>query len=311
MVGSAVLTQHPILTLPQQGAIGANFLVLSSLVSKDDHVVCVHPTYQQLLEVPAGLGAKVDLWRLEAAEGWKYNIERLAALLKPTTKLLVLNNPNNPTGSVMDSSTLSSVVEMVRAKAPQCLILSDEVYRPLFHSTQTPPSILEMGYRNVIATGSLSKAWSLAGIRLGWIATPRQDLIEHFAGWRDYNTICVSMLDDAVAAAVLQPRVMSLLLQRNTDLAKTNLRLLSDWMQEHPDFTWTKPLAGTTAFIQLPRTLSDDVAFCERLYREQGVLLGPGSCFDWPGFVRVGYVCDTQTLREGLDKATCMLAGRN
>ncbi|EPQ30969.1 uncharacterized protein PFL1_01158 [Pseudozyma flocculosa PF-1] len=317
--------------LVTQGAIGANFLVELSLVKRGDHVVCVHPTYQSLFEVPRSLGADVDLCRLDPADGWRFSVDRLASLLRPTTSLVILNNPNNPTGQALSRSTLDAIVEAVKARAaPGCIILSDEVYRPLFHSLPTsddadgapPCSILETGYAHAIATGSLSKAFSLAGIRVGWIATPRSDLIEAFAQRRDYNVISVSMVDDAIAARALHPRVAQRILERNTHLARTNRAILEAWIEKTPQVEWVPTQAGTTALLRLVRTAAaaarggertaatDEVDaddFCMRLHDRAGVLVAPGTCFDWQGWIRIGYVGNTQELQEGLDRITDFL----
>ncbi|KAN0065947.1 hypothetical protein ACQY0O_001081 [Thecaphora frezii] len=300
----AIAAENVLIT---NGAIGANFLVLLSLIRPGDHVVCVHPTYQQLWEVPLALGATVDLYRLTPSRSWQFSIDDLRPLLRPTTRLVIINNPNNPTGSSMARTTLESLIGAVRDHAAAgCIILSDEVYRPLFHSLpegeQAPPSILELGYENVIATGSMSKAWSLAGIRTGWIATPRRDLIEALAARRDYTTISVSMLDDAVAARALDAGVARRIHKRNLELAKGNRELMEKWVESMKgSVEWIKPVAGTTAFLKIKQT-EDVEAFCEELQKETGVLVVPGTCFGWQGWVRVGYVGDTETLRRGLER---------
>ena len=292
----------------QQGAIGANFLALISLVGPGDHVVCVHPTYQQLFDVPRSLGADVDLWRLDPGESWSHSLDKLKKLLRPTTKLVIINNPNNPTGQVIQQETLAGIVSAVtQHAAEQCIILSDEVYRPLFHTLDDgaapPPSILETGYPHAVATGSLSKAWSLAGLRVGWIATPRNDLIELFANRRDYNVISVSILDDAVATHALSPSIRPLLHQRNLDLARTNRAILARWIEATPAVKWVPTQGGTTALLKIGNGLNDE-EFCRDLVGNFGTLLAPGSCFDWPGWVRIGYVGNSKELEEGLAKLT-------
>jgi aspartate/methionine/tyrosine aminotransferase len=159
-----------------QGAINANFLLLYTLLGPGDHVVCMHPTYQQLYDVPKSLGAEVSLWKLRRENKYIPNLDDLKPLVKENTKMIIINNPNNPTGATTPKSVLKDLVEFAREK--DIIILSDEVYRPLFHGigpmdAEFPPSILSLGYSKTISTGSMSKAYSLAGIRCGWIASRR------------------------------------------------------------------------------------------------------------------------------------------
>lgn len=173
---------------------------------------------------------------------------------------------------------------------------------------QFPPSILSMGYSETIATGSLSKAYALAGIRVGWIASRSRALIESCATARDYTTISVSQMDDQVASFALSPDCIHSLLGRNIKLAKTNLNILERFIDDHSwACKWIRPIAGTTAFVKFSREGQevDDVSFCKLLQRDTGVMLCPGClCFgdrkDFRGYVRIGFVCETEVLRQGL-----------
>jgi len=275
--------------------------------------VCVFPTYQQLYSVPESLGADVSLWKLQEHNKWQLDIEELKSLIRPNTKMIILNNPNNPTGAVIPRSMLDQIVEVAREH--DLIILSDEVYRPIFHSImpmdpEFPPSIINMGYSKAVATGSLSKAYALAGIRVGWIASRSQEVIEACAQARDYTTISVSQLDDAVASFALGPETIHGLLGRNIQLAKTNLAILETFIESHRwALEWVKPRAGTTAFVKVSRNGRevDDKAFCQLLQEKKGVMFAPGGfCFghgkEFKGYVRVGYVCETQVLKTALEE---------
>lgn len=297
-----------------QGAIVANFLVLYTLLGPNDHVVCIYPTYQQLYSVPEALGAEVSLWTLRKENKYVPDPEDLKNLIKDNTKLIIINNPNNPTGSTTPKSILAKIVEIAREK--NIIILSDEVYRPLFTGIspvddEYPLSIINMGYDRTIATGSTSKAYSLAGIRVGWIASRDPALIEQFSEARDFTTISVSQIDDRIASFALSPSVIHALLKRNLTLAKTNLALLETFVREWSKYLeWVKPSAGTTAFIEVRNNfgeLVEDNSFCRDLIDKKYVMLMPGSrCFgggkDFKGLVRIGYVCETAVLKEGLEK---------
>lgn len=187
--------------LVTNGAIGANFLTVFTLVNPGDHVICVHPTYQQLYSLPESLGAQVDLLYLRKEDGYTPCLETLTSLITSKTKLIILNNPNNPTGATIPRQKLEKIVAL--AQEHDIYILSDEFYRPLFHSTESPPSVIELYPTKGLVTGSLSKAFLLAGIRVGFLsACP--EFIRAAERRRDYNMISVSILDDAVATYALQ-----------------------------------------------------------------------------------------------------------
>lgn len=295
-----------------QGAIAANFLLLYTLVGPQDHVICVYPTYQQLYGVPESLGAEVSRWKLKEENGYVPDVNELASLVKDNTKMIILNNPNNPSGATIPEPVLSTIVEF--AKARDIIILCDEVYRPLFHSlpdgAAKPPSILSFGYKKTISTSSMSKAWSLAGIRLGWIASRDKAIIDAVAAARDYTTISVSQLDDQVASYALSDAVRPGLLDRNLRLARMNLHMLDQFVREHKGVCkWVKPTAGTTAFIQFTHKGRpvDDEAFCLDVLNKTKVMFLPGKkCFghdkDFAGYVRIGYVNETAVLKEGLEQ---------
>ncbi|THW33448.1 putative aminotransferase [Aureobasidium pullulans] len=299
----------PSQVLVTNGAIQANFLALYTNVGVGDHVICQYPTYQQLYSAPESFGAEVSLWRSDETKEWGLHLEELEKLVQPNTKLIILNNPQNPTGAVLSRETLQGIVDFARKH--RITIHSDEVYRPLFHSTgsQNPPSILSFGYEKCYATGSMSKAFSLAGIRLGWIVSADTSIIDACASTRDYTTISVSQVDDQIATFALSLPTRENLMQRNIQLARENLALVNAFVGKFSwACQWTRPKAGTTAFIKFfsrnGRPIRD-VEFCERLIAKTGAMLVPGSrCFggdiDFRGYVRLGYVQESQIIVDGL-----------
>jgi aspartate/methionine/tyrosine aminotransferase len=302
------------------GAIAANFLTLYTLLGPGDHVVCVYPTYQQLYSVPESLGAEVSLWKLKKEKKYVPDLADLDALIKENTKMIIINNPNNPTGATIPKSVLTGLVD--RARERNIIVLSDEVYRPLFHGIspideEYPPSLISMGYARTVVTSSMSKAYALAGIRIGWIASRDKSIIEMLASGRDYTTISVSQVDDRIASYALSASVLHALLRRNINLAKTNLAMLEAFVDKHDEIcSWVKPTAGTTAFIKFENDGKpvDDVELCLDLLEKTKVMVMPGSrCFghdkDFRGFVRFGYVCETEILVEGLARLEKYLKG--
>lgn len=226
--------------------------------------------------------------------------------------MIVINNPNNPTGSTIPKTVLEGIVDF--AKQREIIIFSDEVYSPLFHSLlsgqEAPSSVLGLGYSKTVATGSMSKAFALAGIRTGWIASRDKSIIEAVAAARDYTTISVSQLDDQVASYALSEPVLQPLLKRNMELARTNLALLSAFMEQYSSVcSWVRPTAGTTALVQFKKkgVPVDDPAFVLDLLERTKVLFMPANpCFgkgtDFTGSVRLGYACETEVLVEGLKR---------
>ncbi|KAF9882903.1 hypothetical protein FE257_004917 [Aspergillus nanangensis] len=300
--------EHVLVT---NGAIQANFLALYTQVGPGDHVICHYPTYQQLYSVPESFGAEVSLWKSQEHNGWQLDLDELRSMIKPNTKLIVINNPQNPTGAVLHHDILQGLVDIARQH--DITIHSDEVYRPLFHSLPheqaQPPSILSFGYEKTVATGSMSKAFSLAGIRVGWIASRSRAIVEQCASTRNYTVISVSQIDDRIATYALSTPTVHNLLQRNLNLAGRNLDVLEEFLREFAwAVQWVRPQAGTTAFVKFINRQGepvDDVAFCRLLQERSGVMFVPGSrCFsggrDFKGYVRVGFVPEHQVLVDGL-----------
>lgn len=227
--------------------------------------------------------------------------------------MIIINNPNNPTGIPIPTNVLQSIVQV--AKERDIILFSDEVYRPLFHGgasgqIETPPPATTLGYEKTIVTGSMSKGYALAGIRVGWIASNDKSILSAIASARDYTTISVSQLDDQIASYALSPAVREPLIKRNVALAQKNAKLLKQFIDDHSSIcSWVEPKAGTTAFVQFKnkgRPIKD-TEFCVDLLEKTKVFFVPGSrCFgddeDFEGYVRIGYVCETEVLEEGLEK---------
>ncbi|PGH13867.1 hypothetical protein AJ80_06136 [Polytolypa hystricis UAMH7299] len=293
------------------GATPANFEILHALCGKGDHIIVHYPTYQQLYSIPEALGAEVSLWRSKEEDKWAVDVEELKGMIKPNTKAIIINNPQNPTGAILTRSTLESIIEIARENG--ITVFSDEVYRPLFHSIspadpEFPPSVLSLGYDNVVVSGSMSKAYSLPGIRVGWIASRSDEIIHRCVNWHSYTAISVSQLDESAAAFALDSSVLHNLIKRNNDLARRNLSILESFIEKYRwACEWAKPVASTVAFVKFSKMGKsvDDVAFCELLLAAKGVMFAPGSkCFgngvDFKGYVRVGYVIETEKLEEVL-----------
>ena len=276
------------------GAIGANSLVYNTLISKGDKVVSVLPTYQQHYSIPESLGAELSILKLKPEHKFLPDINELKQLIKPDTKLIALTNPNNPTGSLMDEALLLEIVDI--ARTCDAYIICDEVYRG---TNQNDPeygtSIVDI-YEKGISTGSMSKTYSLAGLRLGWI-TASPDILKDVFIHRDYNTISVGVIDDYFALMALENREKIAL--RNTTITRNNLEILDNWVKNERFFSYVKPNAGTTALLKYEFNIPSR-EFCIQILKNTGVLFAPGSAMDMEGWVRIGYANDPKILTQGL-----------
>ena len=280
--------------LVTHGAIGANALVHATLVGPGDHVVSIVPTYQQHASIPESYGARVDLLTLREEDGWLPDLEELDRLVTADTRLIALANPNNPTGALVDEADLRRIVEI--AERAGAWVLCDEVYRGVDQEGDGFTASIADLYERGVSTGSMSKPFSLAGLRLGWIVAPA-DLLAAVAIHRDYTTISVGRVDDLLASVALESR--DAILGRAKRITRTNLAILDEWVASRSDVHYVRPRSGTTALLRYDAPLGS-YELCRRLLAETGVMFTPGDAFEVPSTVRIGYADDTDTLRTGL-----------
>ena len=291
-------TLRPEEIVTTHGASGANHHVFYTLIEPGDRVVSLVPSYQQLYSIPESYGADVRLLHLEPENGYLPDLGKLRELVTPDTKLICMSNPNNPTGALMGADMLREIVDI--AKSVGAYVLCDEVYRHLTQDDEWSESIVDL-YDKGISVSSMSKVFSLAGLRMGWIATHDEAARKAFLSHRDYNLISCGMFDDAIASIAL--RHSDVMLKRNQRIVRENLAILDDWIKENPHFFYTKPKAGTTALVYYDFDIPS-YEFCKRMYHETGAFVTPGDCFEQPHSMRVGYACDVNTLRDGLAAVT-------
>jgi aspartate/methionine/tyrosine aminotransferase len=289
------------------GAIGANALVYQALVEPGDRVVAIVPNYQQHYSIPESLGADVALLELRERDRFLPDLDELQRLVTPATRVITFSNPNNPTGSLLGPEHLGRIAAM--ADRVGAYVLSDEVYRGTSQAgDELTPSIVDL-YPRGISTGSMSKVFSLAGLRLGWIVGPA-GVLKAAEVHRDYNTISVGMIVDLLAAIALENR--DTILARSRATVRTNLAILDRWVSGERDLTYVKPEAGTTALLKYAFDVpSRD--FCVRLLESTGVLFTPGSALEMEGYLRIGYANGEAVLRAGLSRTSeflRLLAGR-
>ena len=277
------------------GAIGANQLVMLSVIEAGDKVVSILPTYQQHYSIPKSIGADVCTGLVTEENNGLPDIDELSQKVTKDTKIICMNNPNNPTGSVMPETMLKRIVEIARKN--DAYILCDEVYRGLEHDGNISKSIADL-YEKGISTGSLSKVFSLAGLRLGWIVAP-DDVMSKIIVQREYNTISVSAIDDYFGTLALENK--EVILGRNLPKILKGKEILLDWVRDESNVELVPPMGGTTALLKYNSPLSS-VELCKKLLEDTGVLFLPASTLEMEGYLRVGYCSNIKMLSEGLAK---------
>ena len=280
--------------VPTHGAAGANHHVFYSLISPGDRVVSIMPTYQQLYSIPESFGADVRILRLNKDNAYLPDLDELRSLVTPGTKMICINNPNNPTGALMSEELLNGIVDIARSVG--AWILCDEVYRHLSQEDGWSPSIADL-YEKGISVSSMSKVFSLAGLRLGWIATRDTEVIRACMSHRDYDLISCGIFDEMLAAAAL--RHSDELLERSKKIVRENLAILDEWVNSEPHVSYVKPKAGTTALVYYDLDIPS-YTFCEEMYHKTGAFVTPGDCFEMPHSMRIGYAYGKQALIDGL-----------
>ena len=280
--------------VPTHGASGANHHVFYSLISPGDRVVSIMPTYQQLYSIPESYGADVQILHLSKENNYLPDLEKLRRLVTPETKMICINNPNNPTGALMSEQMLREIVEI--ARSADAWILCDEVYRHLSQEDDWCPSIVDL-YEKGISVSSMSKVFSLAGLRLGWIATHDMSVVKSCLSHRDYNLVSCGVFDEMLAAAALKHS--DKLLERSRKIVRENLQIMDDWVSSEPHVSYVKPQAGTTALVYYDLDISS-YEFCEEMYKKTGAFVTPGDCFEVPHSMRIGYAYGKQDLIDGL-----------
>ena len=278
------------------GAAGANHHVFYTLINPGDRVISLTPTYQQLYSIPESFGAEVITLPLREEDSFLPDLEKLRELAQGA-KLICLNNPNNPTGALIPLDMLEKIVEIARESGSW--LLCDETYRHLTQEDSWSASAADL-YEKGISVSSMSKVFSLAGLRLGWIACRDSSFIEDCLNHRDYNHISCGMFDEAVASLALSNA--GKLLERNRGIVRENLSVLDSWMARQKHLRYVKPAAGTTALIFYDVDMPS-YELCIDMYNSTGAFVTPGACFELERCFRIGYACSREVLLEGLEAA--------
>ena len=274
------------------GAINANEHVMDTLLNKGNHIIALTPSYEQFYSYPASLGCDYDLVELDEGNNWEPVIEDFKKLIKPETKMFILNSPNNPTGTVIKQSLMEELIELARSHS--IYILVDEIYRGM--NNTLCDSISDM-YELGIATASLSKVYSFAGLRLGWIKGPKE-LIDEINFRRDYTIISTGPWNDYLATVVLQHKDQ--ILDRSRHIILENKRILKEWLEKEDLVECVIPEDGTVCFLHYLFDMPSK-ELCEKLQNDTGVFFVPGMAFNKEYHLRFGFTSDSKIIKEGLE----------
>ena len=281
------------------GAAEANYITTRTLLAAGDEIAVMLPNYMQIWGIAMNHGCAVKEFHLQEAEGWAVDIDELNEAVSSDTRLIAVCNPNNPTGHILTEAEMDAIV--AAAERVGAWILTDEVYSGAERLTDTRTPSLYGRYDKVVATGSLSKAYGLPGLRIGWVVGPAETVDSIWAR-HEYVTISATMLANKLAAFALSPEVRPRLTQRTRGYIRRGYPLLQDWMDAHGDtFRLTPPQAAAIAFIRYTLDINSTV-LTERLREEKSVLIVAGDHFGMDHFLRVSFGLPHDYLVAGLDR---------
>ena len=280
--------------LVTNGSTEAQLLVLGSLLQAGDEVVVAEPAYHSLISPIRALGSRVERWRLRPEQGFQPDLNELRRLVTARTKMIVVNFPHNPTGVTLTAAEQRELVGI--AERQGSYLLWDGAFEDITYDAPPLPAASTI-YERGLSFGTLSKAFGLPGLRVGWGIVPPH-VVRDAISLRDYTTLALSPIVELIACRVLaQP---DRLLHERLQTAAKNRDIVRDWFESHSDVVrGGAPASGVLAFPGLPG-VSDTVEFCHRMMDRHGVLLVPGECFELPGYVRLGFGGATANLEQGL-----------
>jgi len=280
------------------GAIEANYLAVNTLMSAGDRIAVMSPNYLQIWGIARNLDLDVSEFFLDRETGWRLDIDSLESAADGA-KLIAVCHPNNPTGHALSEEEMSAVVRV--AKQNDAWLLSDEVYAGAERVGDKQTPSLYGRYEKVIAMGSMSKAYGLPGLRVGWAVAP-EELIEEIWARHEYVAISAAMLSNKLAALALSPEARPRIIDRTRRLIRRGFPVLEQWADENSGLvSMTPPDAGAIAFVKYSADIGSE-ELVDRLRREKSVLIAPGAHFGAEGHVRISFGLPENYLRSGLDR---------
>ena len=268
--------------IPEEGI----FVAMHAILEEEDHVIVIDPIYQSLAEISKSLGCSITNWRIKEKDNkWHLDIDFLEKNINHKTKMIVVNFPHNPTGYLPTREEFDKIIEI--AEKHDLYLFSDEMYWLLEHEEgRRLPSVGDI-YKKGISLFGLSKTFSLPGLRLGWLITKDDDLLNRLATLKDYTTICGSAPSEILGIMALRQKEH--ILKTNKERIKDNLAAARNFFNKHSSlFTWIEPKGGSTAFVKLsPKFQAEE--FCDKIIMDKNIMIVPGEIFDYEGnYFRIG-----------------------
>lgn len=279
------------------GAASALFIVATSLLEKEDHLIVQFPNYATNLEVPHSIGCGVSRIEMKFENDFQLSIDDVEKQITPSTRLISVTTPHNPTGTIISSDALRKLIALAERK--NCFLLVDETYRDLNFDHQSP--LAATLSENVISISSISKAHGLPGIRIGWLITRNKKLQELFLAAKEQIFICNSILDEEIACQYLKSsgaRISAIEKQ-----VRKNRSIVEAWMDHNHFFEWAPPVAGCVCFPRFKSESNVDIELFYKILNEKyGTYVGAGHWFDMEKrYFRIGFGWPSENeLREGL-----------
>lgn len=284
--------------LVTSGSSEANFLLMWKTIEPGDEVAFMMPNYMQMWGLLKAFGARVKPFYLKENLNWAPDLDELEKVVTAKTKLIVLTNPNNPTGTLLSNQAREKIIDL--AKKADAWIYSDEVYQGAELDGHTTPSFWGTHDKVVVCNG-LSKAYGLPGLRVGWMVAP-EDFIQNTWPYHDYTTISLSAVSDRLARITLKPDNREKILGRTRSILRTNLPLLESWLEKQGNvFSWVPPKAGAIAYVRYKNDISS-TELIDRIRETQSVLLVPGDHFDMENYIRIGFGAEKDYLLKALER---------
>jgi len=277
------------------GAAEANQIVMQTLLEDGDELATITPTYKQVWGIAENQGYKVKTFSLNSGDSWSLNIDELAAAVNEKTKIVAVVNPNNPTGHIFTKTEMQRII--AAAERVGAWILADEVYRGAEREQEKESDSFFGLYDKVISVGSMSKAYGLPGLRIGWIVAP-PDTVEKVWRRHEYSTITASMLSNSLAAHALSPEIRPRLIARTRNYIRNGFPILQKWMDAQEGlFSYTPPQASAVSFIKYNLDInSNDLML--KLINEASVFIGSGESFGMDHHMRIAFGQEKEILEE-------------
>ncbi len=281
------------------GAAQANFTTIWTLMESNNEILVMLPNYMQIWGIAQNFGLSLKTFSLKEEIGWAIDIEGFDRAVTAQTKLIAVCNPNSPSGQIMSSEEMEAVVSA--ANRSGAWLLADEVYAGTERTNEEVTPSFWGSYDRVIVVSSMSKAYGLPGLRIGWVVAPAE-IIEQIWARQEYITISSTILANVLAAHALSPEVRPRIIARTRDYIRQGYGIFERWAKQHGELiSWVPPKAGAFACVRYHAD-ANSTELCERLIKDHGTYVVPGDHFGMDGYLRIGFGVSEDILLEGLNR---------